>query len=174
MPRIQVCRVAVPILDARAAPLSFLPPDGRQSEEALEIRRGMCRRLRAGGYAALSEVPLPNGRRADLLALSGEGEILIVEVKSSVDDFRSDSKWPEYGEFCDRFTFATGPHVPQSLFPEEAGLAIADAYGAEIVREGPLRPVASARRKAMLVRFARLAAHRLHDLDDPDGARGSC
>jgi hypothetical protein len=149
-----------------------LPVDGRQSERALAIRRGVCRRLRAEGLALIPEVTLRSGRRADLVALSGDGMITIVEIKSSVEDFRADSKWQDYLYHSDHFFFATGPHVPAEIFPEEAGLIVADPYGAEILREPECVKMPAATRKEMLIRIARAGAHRLHDLEDPDCARG--
>ncbi|MEP0454891.1 MAG: MmcB family DNA repair protein, partial [Roseibium sp.] len=109
------------------------------------------------------------GRRADLIALGPKHELWIVEVKSSVADFRSDTKWPDYREHCDRLFFATHTDMPNEIFPEDAGLIISDGYGAEILRDAPEHKVAAATRKAVTLRFARLAAHRLHDLSDPDG-----
>src|SRR5690606_35412077 len=120
---------------AAADPAPSLPADGRQSERALAIRRGVCRRLRAGGLALIPEVTLRSGRRADLVALSADGLITIVEIKSSVEDFRADQKWQDYRIHSDRFFFATGPHVPPEIFPVEAGLIVADPYGAEILRD---------------------------------------
>jgi hypothetical protein len=152
------------------APL--LPADGRQSEAALAIRRGVCRRLRAEGYALIPELTLPSGRRADLFGLGPGGEILIIEIKSSIEDFRADSKWPDYLAHTDRFYFATSPSVPQEIFPVSAGLMIADAYGAEIMREAPQAKLHASVRKALLIRVARAGAHRLHDLEDPDAASG--
>jgi len=149
-----------------------LVPDGRQSEAALAIRRGVGRRLRAEGCALLPEVTLANGRRADLAALCPAGGITIVEIKSSVADFRADHKWPDYLGFCDRFYFATGLDVPQGIFPEEAGLIVADAFGAEIVREAPVAPLKPQQRKAMLIALARAGALRLHDMEDPNAGRG--
>ena len=110
------------------------PLDGRQSERALAIRRGVCRRLRAEGLALIPEVTLRSGRRADLVALAPDGMITIIEIKSSVEDFRADAKWQDYLVHADHFYFATGPHVPAEIFPVEAGLIVADPYGAEILR----------------------------------------
>jgi len=149
-----------------------LPVDGRQSERALAIRRGVCRRLRAEGLALIPEVTLRSGRRADLVALSPEGVIVIVEIKSSIEDFRADAKWQDYLIHSDRFYFATGPHVPPEIFPLDAGLIVADAYGAEILREADCVKMPAATRKEMLIRIARAGAHRLHDLEDPDCLRG--
>jgi hypothetical protein len=149
-----------------------LPLDGRQSERALAIRRGVCRRLRAEGLALIPEVTLRSGRRADLVALAGDGTITIVEIKSSVEDFRADAKWQDYCLHSDHFYFATGPHVPAEIFPPEAGLIVADSYGAEILRASVCAPIPAARRKEMLIRIARAGAHRLHDLEDPDNGIG--
>ena len=151
-----------------------LPLDGRQSERALAIRRGVCRRLRAEGLALIPEVTLRSGRRADLVALGGDGSIAIIEIKSSVEDFRADAKWPDYCAHSDHFYFATGPHVPAEIFPLEAGLIVADPYGAEILRPSLCEKLPAARRKEMLIRIARAGAHRLHDLEDPQAGAGPC
>ena len=115
--------------------------DGRQSERALAVRRGTLRLLAAHDLYALPEVTLASGRRADLLAVSRKGEIWIVEIKSSRADFMADSKWPEYRLYCDRLFFATLPDVEQTLFPMEAGLIIADAYGGALLRPAPAHPL---------------------------------
>ena len=128
---------------------------------AAEIARGVLRLLHDYGYAGVTEMTLANGRRADVAAIGPGGEISIVEIKSSVADFRSDQKWPEYQPFCDRFYFAVGEKFPHDLIPEEAGLIIADAYGGAIIREPDEDKLAAARRKAVTLRFARLAAARL-------------
>jgi hypothetical protein len=154
------------------AELPALPVDGRQSERALAIRRGVCRRLRAEGLALIPEVTLRSGRRADLVALAGDGAITIVEIKSSIEDFRADAKWQDYCLHADHFYFATGPHVPAEIFPQDAGLIVADPYGAEILRASQCAKLPPARRKEMLIRIARAGAYRLHDLEDPDCERG--
>lgn len=154
------------------AELPAFPVDGRQSERALAIRRGVCRRLRAEGLALIPEVTLRSGRRADLVALGDDGMITIVEIKSSVEDFRADAKWQEYCWHSDHFYFATGPDVPTEIFPGEAGLIVADPYGAEILRLSTCAPIPPARRKEMLIRIARAGAYRLHDLEDPEGSSG--
>ena len=118
-----------------------IPPDGRQSERALAIRRGVCRRLRAEGLALIPEVTLRSGRRADLVALGDDGMITIVEIKSSIEDFRADAKWQDYCFHADHFYFATGPDVPAEIFPLEAGLIVADPYGAEILRASTCTPI---------------------------------
>ena len=145
----------------------FAVSDGRQSARASEIARGASRVLAQHGLRALAELPLANGRRADLTAIAEDGTIWIVEIKSSLEDFRADQKWPEYREFSDRLYFAVGPDFPHEVLPAEAGLIIADRYGGEIVRNAPEHRLAAARRKAMLLRFARVAASRLMTLADP-------
>ncbi len=148
---------------------SSLPADGRQSQTALAIARGTARYLHALGYCVVSELPLPSGRRADLVALGGDGEIIIVEIKSSVADFRADQKWMEYRLHCDRLFFATIADVPGEIFPPDAGLIVADAFGAAILCEAPEHRLAAATRKAVMLRFAHAAAHRLQALADPQG-----
>ncbi len=143
------------------------PVDGRQSEHAAAVQRGVGRLLRARGFAIVTELPLATGRRADVVGLGPAGDLWIVEIKSSVEDFRVDRKWPEYRYSCDRLFFATHVAVPLAIFPEDAGLILADAYGAELLRDAPEHRLAAATRKAMLVRFAQAAAHRLHGLVDP-------
>jgi hypothetical protein len=133
-----------------------------------ELARGVCRALAHRGFATLLEVSLANGRRADVLALGRDGEIIIVEVKSSVADFRADRKWPAYREFCDRLYFAVAEGFPRELIPEECGLIIADGFGAAVLREAPVGPLAPARRRAVLLRFAQLGAGRLRRLLDPE------
>lgn len=134
---------------------------------AKELARGVARALAQRGFATLAEVPLANGRRADLLALGRDNSLLIVEVKSSVVDFKSDRKWLDYREFCDRFAFAVPGDFPQPLIPEDCGLIVADPFGALVLREGIALPLAAARRKALTLRFARIAAGRMQRLLDP-------
>ena len=118
----------------------------------------------------MTELPLLDGRRADVVALNGEGALLIVEIKSSIADFRADRKWRDYAAHCDRLYFAVGPEMPAEIMPEETGLIVADSYGAAILREAPARTLAPATRRAVLLRFAQTAADRLHRLADPSGA----
>ena len=142
--------------------------DGRQSPRALQIQRGACRLLRALGFATVTELGLSSGHRADVAALGRKGEIWIVEIKSSVEDFRSDAKWPAYHDHCDRLYFAVLDDLPVDILPAEAGIIVADRFGASIIRDAPDQPLAAARRKAVQLRFARAAALRLHALMDPD------
>jgi len=124
------------------------------------VTRGAARLLVDLGFAPLAEVTLPNGRRADLMALSRKGQILIVEVKSGLEDFRVDRKWHEYMPYCDHFAFAVAPEFPREILPEEPGLIICDGFGGAVLREAPLSPLAGARRKALTIAFGRLAALR--------------
>ena len=129
-------------------------------ETTAAVTRGAARLLTALGYAPLAEVSLPNGRRADLMAIGRKGEIFIVEVKSSLEDFRTDQKWHEYQPYCDAFAFAVGPEFPRDILPAEPGLIVADGFGGAVLREAGLTPLAGARRKALTLAFARLAALR--------------
>jgi len=113
------------------------PPDRRQSETALAIARGTARLLRSLGFSCISELPLPSGRRADLVALNERGEIWIVEIKSSIEDLRADQKWQDYRAHCDRLFFAFTQDLPCEIFPQETGLIVADAYGAHMHCEAP-------------------------------------
>ena len=142
--------------------------DGRQSAAARDIARGTTRVLASYGLRAIPELALPNGRRADLLAIGEKGEMIIVEVKSSVEDFRADQKWPDYRDFCDRLYFAVAPDFPRAILPDEVGIIIADRWGGEKIREAPEHALSGARRKALLLRFARVAAGRLMTLADPE------
>jgi hypothetical protein len=144
-----------------------LAPDGRQSETALMIARGVRRLLKAHGFSSVTELPLVDGRRADIVAVNGQGEVLIVEVKSSIADFRADRKWREYAACCDRLYFAISGATPVEIMPADAGLMVADLYGAEILREADLRRMAPSSRRALMLRFAQAAADRLHRLADP-------
>lgn len=164
---------SLPLPGILAMSLSALAPaypiDGRQSPTALAIARGTARYLHALGYCVVSELPLPSGRRADLVALGGGGEIVIVEIKSSVADFRADQKWMDYRLHCDRLFFATLLDVPREIFPTSAGLIVADAFGASIVAEAPEYRLPASTRKAIMLRFAHAAALRLQALADPQG-----
>src|SRR5690349_21126421 len=154
------------------ARIGEVPADGRQSETALAVARGTMRLLISLGFCCVSELPLPSGRRADLVALDGGGEIWIVEIKSSVADFRADQKWQDYRLHCDRLFFATTLDVPCEIFPKDTGLIVADAFGAQIMCEAPEHKLAAATRKNMLLRISHCAALRLQSLIDPAGPYG--
>ena len=135
--------------------------DGRQSQQALLVRRGVQRLLAEMRHATLPELVLSGGRRADLVTLSEKGEVWIVEIKSSIEDLRADGKWPDYRRHCDRLFFATHTGVPLDIFPEDCGMILSDGYGAEIIRSAPEHKLAPATRKALTLRFARAGADRL-------------
>jgi len=124
------------------------------------VTRGAARLFAALGYAPLYEVGLPNGRRADVMALGPKGEVAIVEVKSGVEDYRTDRKWGEYLPWCDLFYFAVAPEFPREILPEGPGLIVADGFGGAVLTPATATPLAGARRKALTLAFARLAASR--------------
>jgi len=145
------------------------PPALEALATAALLARGVCRAFGQLGYAVLVEFPLVSGRRADLLCLGKAGDFVIVEIKSSVADFRADRKWVTYRDFADRLYFAVPDHFPQVLIPEECGLmVVADSFGAGLLREGRTTPLSPGRRRALTLRFARLAAARLHRHLDPE------
>ena len=129
-------------------------------ETTSSVTRGAGRLMTALGYAPLIEVTLPNGRRADIMALGPRGEIAIAEVKSGLEDFRTDHKWGDYLPYCDSFYFAVAPEFPREILPEGPGLIIADGFGGAVLREPPVSLLAGARRKALTIAFGRLAALR--------------
>jgi len=141
-------------MDALSAPPSSRP------ETTGVVTRGVARLLVELGLAPLAEVTLPNGRRADLMAVGPRGRIVIVEVKSSLEDYRVDQKWGEYAPFCDAFYFAVAPHFPRAVLPIGPGLIVADGFGGAVLIDAPLTPLPAARRKALTLSFARLAAMR--------------
>jgi hypothetical protein len=142
-------------------------PQGLRPDITSAVTRGTARFLREAGFAVVLEMPLATGRRVDIMALSASGELLAIEVKSGREDFAVDRKWAGYREYCDAFAFAVSPEFPAMLLPEEVGLVIADAYGADWIRPPQALALPAARRKAMTIAFARLAALRLHAIDDP-------
>ena len=157
-------------MSLRPIPLAAVVPfDGRQSETALAVARGTARLLRSLGFSCVSELPLPSGRRADLVALNERGDVWIVEIKSSLDDLRADQKWQDYRLHCDRLFFAFTQDLPCEAFPPDTGQIVADAYGAHLHCEAPEHRLAAATRKVMLLRFALAAAQRLNRLADPQG-----
>jgi hypothetical protein len=136
---------------------------------AAGICRGTARLLGRMGFSVLREVALASGRRADLLALAPDGGFAVIEVKSGARDFLTDGKWHEYRDFCDRCFFAVDADFPQALLPNDVGLIVADAYDATLLRDAPLHPMPPARRRALTLRFALLAARRTEALIDPGG-----
>lgn len=149
--------------------------DGIAPLTAIDVARGVGRLFAAHGLTAIAEVPLPNGRRADLMALDGKGQIVIVEIKVARGDLHGDGKWPDYCDYCDRFYWALAAGLDPAILdtpayrPETSGLIIADRYGAAIVREAQCAaPLAPARRKAETLRLARLAMRRMMVAADPE------
>jgi hypothetical protein len=139
--------------------LAFSRPETTEA-----VTRGAGRLMAALGYAPLLEVTLPNGRRADIMALGPKGDLVICEVKSGLEDFRVDRKWGEYLPYCDAFYFAVAPEFPRDILPDAPGLIVADGFGGAVLREPPVTPLAPARRKALTIAFGRLAAMRTMEI----------
>jgi len=139
---------------------------GRDGLAAL-LARGVARALAQHGIATVSEFTLRSGRRVDVIGIDGSGQVTVVEIKTCVEDFRADGKWLDYLEYCDRFLFAVPAPFPREILPADCGLMVADPYGAVILREPPLRRLDPSRRRAQMIRFARVAARRLNRLIDP-------
>ena len=145
-----------------------------RSKAATDVCRGVTRLFAQAGQTAIPEVPLPNGRRADLLAIDAKGQVTIVEIKVSRADLHGDGKWPDYCGWCDRFYWALAAGLDPAILeteayrPDMAGLIVADRHGAVVVREAAVEPIATARRKAEMLRLTRLAMRRLMIAADPD------
>ncbi|WP_239451515.1 MmcB family DNA repair protein [Elioraea rosea] len=144
--------------------------EARAAERTLAVTQGAARLMGRLGLAVLREVPLADGRRADLLCLAPDGGFTIVEVKSCARDYLTDAKWQDYLAWCDRLYFAVDPAFPHGLIPGEVGLIVADAWDGAVLRDASCHPLAPARRKAVMLRFARLAARRAEAVLDPAGA----
>lgn len=157
--------------------MATLPSPGRcfadEPLAAQDVARGIARLFFRQDLFGICEVPLPNGRRADMMALCPKGLLTIVEIKVSRADLLGDQKWPDYLDYCDRFFwavppgFSLDPFEAEALGPDVAGLIVADRYDAAVLRDAPLRRLAGARRKAETLRFARRAAQRLAGQLDP-------
>lgn len=140
---------------------------------AADVARGVSRLFCRHETFAICEVPLPNGRRADMMGVDPKGNLTIVEIKVARADLVGDCKWTDYLDYCDRFYWAVPPELAGILdgepyLPDKAGLIVADRYDAVIVRDAAHRPLASARRKSQILHFARRAARRLSEQLDPD------
>jgi len=144
-----------------AGPTTDGPGPSAGSGLAEDLARGVLRLLGDMGYEGSSEVHLANGRRADVMAVNGKGRVVIVEIKTSAEDFRADKKWHSYLEYCDGFYFCVPAEFPMDMMPGDQGLMIADRYGGSVVRHGPETRIAAARRKALILRLARITARRL-------------
>ena len=149
------------------------PPFDRRAQA---VTRGICRLFARNDIWALSEMPLRNGRRADMMGVDPKGRIVIVEIKTARGDLLGDGKWPDYLEFCDRFYWGLPPELDRACLdgtdfrPDGCGVIVADEYDAEIVRPAPSRPLAAARRKVEVERLARAALRRQLIALDPDCA----
>lgn len=142
---------------------------GTDAEPALArlLARGVRRALGDLGFATVTELVLASGRRVDVAGIDRRGEIVVVEVKTSLADLRADRKWPEYRAFCDALLFAVPADFPLSALPPDVGLLVADGFGAALLREAPRHPMAAARRRAVTLRFALTASLRLGRIEDP-------
>lgn len=152
-----------------SSPLDPVTPIAQPGDPAQALARGIARMFGEAGQSCLYEFTLRNGRRADVIALTPTGQFTIVEVKSSVADFRSDQKWSDYLPFCDFFYFGVSESFPQDLIPETCGLIVADAYGGIILRDAAETPLNAARRRALMLRYAQAASRRLMQQLDPGG-----
>lgn len=148
--------------------MALSPFAASRPEATSLVTRGARRYLAARDFASLTEFSPARGLRADLFAIAPDGEIWIIEVKSSLADYRADAKWRDYQPWCDRLFFAVAPDFPRNELPDDVGLMIADGFGAEPVRDGPLEKLPAARRKALTKSFARQAARRLLLFEDPE------
>jgi hypothetical protein len=139
-------------------------------ERAAAVRRATARLCGQLGWTHIHEMPLPNGRRADIMALRPDGGFVCIEVKSGARDFLVDSKWPEYRACCDALHFAVDSDFPQDILPDDTGLIVTHGLTADLLRAAPSHPIAARLRQSLLHRFATLAALRLAALEDPAGA----
>lgn len=141
-----------------------------------DVRRGTCRWLLRAGVSPLAEVPLSDGRRADILGIDAAGRLTCVEIKVSRADLRADRKWTGYLAHCDRFFWAVPPGLPlddlemPAFRPADTGLIVADRFDADVLRDAPWRPLNAARRRAVTVALARRAAQRWLGLVDPESS----
>lgn len=147
-------------------PFSDLSPLAQLQPGQL-LARGVCRHLTSHDFVTVEEFVPERGKRVDVMALGPKGEIWVIECKSSRVDFTSDGKWDGYLEWCDRYFWAVDTGFPTELLPDDTGLIIADAYGAEIIRMSAESKLPGARRNALIRRFARHAARRLQGYRDP-------
>jgi hypothetical protein len=141
-------------------------------DRAAQVARGVSRKLAHLGFGTLTEFRVGKGRRVDVIGLNKDGHFIIIEIKSSLADFRSDGKWPEYLPFCDWYYFAVPADFPMDVLPDDQGLMVADAHDATILREAQERPMNGTRRKGQILRFGLTASARLQGLVDPRLARG--
>ena len=154
-----------PVIDAAAAAAA--------GETAADVARGIQRLFARNDVWLMPEIPLRNGRRADLMGLDPKGRVIIVEIKVQRGDLLGDGKWPDYLDFCDRFYWGVPPQLDRTPLegdgyrPDCCGIVVADGYDGEIVRPAPLHPLAAARRKVEVERLARAAMRRMTVACDP-------
>ena len=156
-----------------AQPIPDFRTDAFDSPAAAAVARGICRLFARNDIWCLPEMPLRNGRRADLMGIDAKGHLIIVEIKVARGDLLGDAKWPEYLDYCDRFYWGLAPHLDRACIeepgfrPERCGVIVADGYDAEILRPAATVPLAAARRKVETERLARAALRRQLALVDP-------
>ena len=143
---------------------------GKPGGRALRMARGVCRFLAARGYSTLVEFPVGKGRRVDVIGLNRERRFVIVEIKTTVADFRGDAKWPDYLPWCDTYYFAVPDEFPADILPADRGLLVADAFDAAVIRESPVRTMNATRRRTQILKFALAAGQRLQQTLDPGPA----
>lgn len=156
-----------PVITPGAQPRSSVSRTMSPPAVTAAVTRGVCRWMDDIGFSSLMEFKLGNGRRADVVGLNAAGILLMVEVKSTPEDFKGDAKWLEYVPYCDAFSFAVPPHFPWQILPTTCGVIIADNYSAAVVRQAPHHPLHASRRKALTLRFALAAGQRLNAMTDP-------
>ena len=130
------------------------------------VTRGVCRMFRNLGFGTLTEFKLSNGRRVDVIAIDRNGEFVIIEVKSSVTDYRTDRKWHEYLAFCERFYFAVPVGFPIEIMPDDCGIIVADRFDAAVRRESISTQLNAKRKRHQLLQFALAASNRLSQLGE--------
>ena len=143
---------------------------GASGGRALRMARGVCRFLAARGYSTLAEFPVGKGRRVDVIGLNREQRFVIVEIKTTLADFRSDAKWPDYLPWCDTYYFAVPDGFPADILPADQGLLVADAFDAAVIRDSPVRAMNATRRRTQILKFALAAGQRLQQTLDPGPA----
>ncbi len=159
-----VIKAETPTLDSRIS--AAADESSEQSATAKDAARGIMRLFARNDIWCLGEVPLKNGRRADLMGVDAKGLVVIVEIKVARGDLLGDGKWPDYLDYCDRFFWGVSPALDRSPLeteayqPDRCGVIVADAYDGEILRHAPLEPLAAARRKVQVERLARMAMRR--------------
>ena len=141
----------------------FIPR--RPQETTSLLTRGVCRLFQQLGFGTLTEFRLSNGRRVDVMAMHPSGEFVIIEIKSTIADYRADKKWHEYIPFCERFYFAVPSEFPIALVPDDCGVIMADSFDAVVRRESSSKALNSNRKRHQLINFALTASWRLGQIE---------